>query len=96
MFVTHETRGRAVDRTLQDHRRSLLGRHGLQPGIDGDQAGGVGTHHAGIDLQRLFEGGLIEPTKIADVVVMIHEHVGADLQLGEHAELGVDEMRAGA
>ena len=34
--------------------------------------------------------GLSSAAQVADVVVVVHEHVGADLQLGEDAELGVD------
>jgi hypothetical protein len=50
----------------------------------------------GVDEERAFERLNALAAQIAILVLPIHEHVGADLQLGEGAELRVNVVRAGA
>ena len=86
----------APDGALEDGRRPFSVAIAFS-GIDrhhAERVGALTTRRR--SHQRLLEGRLVEAAQVADAVVVVREHAGADLQLGEDAEFGVDEVRAGA
>ncbi len=96
MLVAEEAVAGPLRRAGQDLGRAGLGGEGLQASVDGRKARMAGADHPRIDHQGGLEGLGAVAGQVADAVLGVHEHVGADLELGEHAQFGVDDVGAGA
>lgn len=96
VLVAHEEVARPVRRPAQHRGRIGVGRQRLEAGVDRDHARRVGADHPRVDQQGGLVGALVSPVAgdVADQVLAIHEHVGANLELGEDPQLGVDPVRA--
>ena len=96
MLVAHEEEGR--------RRRRRWRPRGEPPSVDSDlkpasivaRPGLFGADHAGIDEQGGFERGGAVAGQVAIEILLVHEDIGADLEFGEHAQVEVDRMGAGA
>jgi hypothetical protein len=98
VLVAHEEVAGPVRRSAQHLGRLGVGRQRLEAGVDRDHARRIGADHPGVDQQRGLVGAFVRPVAgdVADQVLAVHEHVRADLELGEDPQFGVDPMRAGA
>ena len=83
---------------MRHPRRLALGSKGLEAGVYRHQRLGIGADHPGIHEERgLIGTGLVAKSgQIADPVLVVHEHIGADLQFGKHAQLQINSVGARA
>ena len=95
VLVAHELVGRIRRRAGRDQGGPGVGRHRLEAGIEHHEVRLIGADHPRGDRERGAKRGAGR-RQLDRAVLLVHEQVGARLDLGERPFLQIEQMRPGA
>ena len=96
VLVAHEHEHRRFRRAVHYSGRAAVRGERFEAGIERRHALRIRADDVRIDEERLLEQLSAITAQVANLVLAVHENIGADLKFGEHAEARVDLVRARA